>query len=142
MKLVKKDKLAILSSHADAFIAIRTAVVDSADGVNPEEITADTIIEALQENANEAAITQAQAQVTATQELLTASESALETANARIAELETELAGLEDFPAAASATITPKGDGGKETLTIAQFADKNKGDTEAILAQAKKEGLI
>lgn len=142
MKLLNDKEHALLSAQAAAFVAVQTALVEASEGINPEEITAEVVIEALQANANEAALTDAQAQVTATQELLTASELALKTATARVSELETELSELEKLPATPSATITPSGDGGKETMTIAQFANKNAGDTEAILAQAKKEGLI
>lgn len=142
MKLLNDKEHALLLSQSNAFVAIQTALVESSEGITPEEITADTVIEALQGNSLQGAITELQTQVDATQELLTASELALSTATARVSELETELAALEEIPATPSATITPSGDGGKETMTIAQFADKNVGDTEAILAQAIKEGLI
>lgn len=142
MKLLNDKEHALLSAQAAAFVAVQTALVEASEGITPEEITAETVIEALQGNSLQGAITEVQSQLTATQELLTASELALATATARNSELETELGELEETPATPSATITPSGDGGKETMTIAQFANKNAGDTEAILAQAKKEGLI
>lgn len=142
MKILNDKEHALLLSQSNAFVAVQTALAESSEGITPEEITAESIIEALQGNANEVALTEAQAQLTTTQDLLTASELALKTANARVSELETELAGLEEIPATPSATIAPASDGGKETMTIAQFANKNVGDTEAILAQAIKEGLI
>ena len=141
MKLLNDNVFAQLTAQANAFVAVQTALVESSEGITPEEITAETVIEALQGNSLHGAIAEMQTQVTATQELLTASESALEIATDRVAELEAELSELEGIPAKKPAGITPKSDGG-DTGTIAEFADKNKGDTETILAQEIKERLI
>lgn len=146
MKLVKKTLLAQLQSQADAFNAIVAVVIESSEGTNPEDVTAETIIEALQSNAADTdltavqtALTEANNQLTQAQNQLTAEQTALETANARIQELEDE---LNNDPADVTSVIVPKGDGGDNTETIAQFADKNKGNTQAILAMAVKDGLI
>lgn len=142
MKLVKKTLFSQLQTRADAFDAIVNSVVQSSEGATPEDITAETIIEALQANTDDAALTEAQTKLTETQDLLTAKQTALQTATDRITELETEVKTLGGFPADKPASINSKGEPTGESMTLAQFADKNKGNTEAILAMAVEEGLI
>lgn len=142
MKLVKKTLLAQLQTRADAFSAIVEAVVQSSEGITAQDVTAETIIEALQDNADTEALSQAQTALDTANQQLTDAQTNLETANDRVAELEAELSELEGLPAKNPAGIAPKSDAGENTDTIADFANKNAGDTEAILAQAKKEGLI
>lgn len=142
MKLVKKDRLAIITANAEAFEAIRNTLMESNEGANPEEITAQTIIEAMEHPVLQAALTETETQLTETQALLAAETEALETANARIAELEAEMEELDATPAKEPATITPKGDASGEVETIAEFANKNIGNTQDILAMAQKDGLI
>ena len=142
MKLVKKTLLSQLQTRADAFDAIVDSVVKSSEGATPEDITAETIIEALQANTDDAALTEAQNKLTKTQDLLTAKQTALQTANDRITELETEVKTLEKLPGDNPAGISSKGEPDGEAMTLAQFADKNVGDTQAILAMAVKDGLI
>ena len=141
MKLLTDDKFALLTGQANAFIAIQTALVEASEDMTAEDITSEAVIEALQGSVLQGALTETETQLTQTQELLAAQELALKTANDRIAELEAELDVLEITPAKKPATITPKSDGG-DPDTIAEFADKNQGDTFAILERAKKEGLI
>lgn len=142
MKILNDEKFALLSAQADAFTAIQTAMVEASDGVKPEEITADSIIEALQADTDESELVSAQTQLTETQTLLTSEQSALATANDRITALEAEVKTLGGFPADNPASISSKGEPDGEPMTIAQFADKNKGNTQAILAMALKDGLI
>lgn len=142
MKILNDDRFAQLSAQAEAFVAIQTAMVEASEGVNPEEITSESIIEALQANTDNSALVETQTKLTETQELLTAEQLALQLANDRITALEAEVAELEKLPGANPATISSKGEPSGEPVSISAFADKNKGDTEAILAQALKEGLI
>lgn len=142
MKILNDEKYALLSAQAAAFEAIKTAMIESSEGLDPEEITAESIVEALQGDALQGALTEVQSKLDETNKLLTASETALEAANARITELEAELAELDVTPATTTATIAPQGEAGGQAETIAEFANKNRGDTEAILAKAQKEGLI
>lgn len=142
MKILNDEKYALLSAQAAAFETIKTAMIESSEGLDPEEITAESIVEALQGDALQGALTEVQSKLDETNKLLTASETALETANARITELEAELAELDLTPATTTATIAPQGEDGGQAETIAEFANKNRGDTEAILAKAQKEGLI
>ena len=142
MKILNDEKYALLSAQAAAFEAIKTAMIESSEGLDPEEITAESVVEALQGDALQGALTEVQSNLDATNELLTASETALETANARITELEAELAELDVTPATTTATIAPQGEAGGKAETIAEFADRNKGDTQAILKMAMEENLI
>lgn len=141
MKLLTDDKFALLTGQANAFIAIQTALVEASEDMTAEDITSETVIEALQGSVLQGALTETKTQLTKTEKLLAEQELALRTANDRIAELEAEMDELELTPAKKPATITPKSDGG-DPDTIAEFADKNQGDTFAILERAKKEGLI
>lgn len=142
MKILNDEKYALLSAQAAAFEAIKTAMIESSEGLDPEEITAESVVEALQGDALQGAITEVQSKLDATNELLTASETALKTANARITELEAELAELDVTPATTTATIAPQSEAGGKAETIAEFADRNKGDTQAILKMAMDENLI
>lgn len=142
MKILNDEKFALLTSQANSFLAIQTAMVEASEGVNPEEITAESIIEALNQNGNDVVLIEAQNNLTEAQAQLAEISAQLDTANTRITALEAELNELEETPAKATATIAPTGDANGETETIAEFATKNRGNTEAILAKALKEGLI
>lgn len=142
MKILNDEKYALLSAQAAAFEAIKTAMIESSEGLDPEEITAESVVEALQGDALQGALTEVQSKLDATNELLTASEKAFEAANARITELEAELAELDITPATTTTTIAPQGEDGGQAETIAEFADRNKGDTQAILKMAMEENLI
>lgn len=146
MKLLNDDKYALLMGQASAFVAIQTALVEASDDMSAEDITSDMVIEALQNNdhasqmSDDLAATQAKLDIATEQ--LTDSQTALEAANARIEELEAEMRELDLTPATPPASLTPKSDAGENTDTLAEFANKNKGNTQAIIAQAQKEGLI
>lgn len=142
MKILNDEKFALLSAQAAAFEAIKTAMIESSEGLDPEEITAESIIEALNENGNDVVLIEAQNNLTEAQTQLTEMSDKFEAANARITELEAELAELDLTPATTTATIAPQGEVGGKAETIAEFANKNRGNTEAILAKALKEGLI
>ena len=142
MKILNDEKFNLLQSQASAFSAVVTAMVEASEDLKPEEITADTIIEALQDNVSETLIANLQTQLIEAKELLTAEQTALQTANDRIAALEAEVEELENLPAAEPATITSSGEPNAEKMSIAEFANKNKGNTEAILEMARKENLI
>ena len=122
-------------------LKFQTAMVEASEDITAEDITSEVVIEALQESVLQAALTETQSSLDKANQLLTAEQEALEVANTRIAELEAEMQELEDTPATTPAEINPKSDGG-EPESIAEFANRNRGNTQAILAQALKDGLI
>lgn len=142
MKLLTDDKFALLTGQANAFIAIQTALVEASEDMTAEDITSETVIEALQAATGESGDAELQTQLTEAQTQLTTAQTALETANTRITELEAEVAELDGIPATEGAKIVAKGEAGGKPVSLSEFANKNKGDTQAILEQAKKEGLI
>jgi hypothetical protein len=125
------------------FDAIVQAILAANEDTKAEDITAADVIEILNAAADANKGTDATAAIQQQLDTETARvavlETELETANNRIAELEADLSGTAAEP---PATIVSKGEAGGKEMTIAQFADKNKGDTQAILEQLKKEGLI
>lgn len=141
MKLLKDNQFEELKAKADAFQAIVSAMVESGDGITTDDITSDTVIQALQQVAEEftnedediqSALDSANARIL---EL----ESQLTTANIRIAELEKE---LDETPGESPATITSVGETSAEKKDILEFAKKNAGDPFAILAEAEKQGYL
>lgn len=77
MKILNDKDYGQLHANATAFAAIVTAMVEASEGVDPAEITSESIVAALQANADtsaiETALAEAQTQLTEAQTLLTAS---------------------------------------------------------------------
>lgn len=140
-KILKDSTYDELKAKADGYDAIVAKLGESSEGFDLSEFTADSIIEIIESGAqiDDALAAETQKELETAQARITELETELETANARVTELEQE---LDETPAEQSAEITAKGENGGEEQDIAKFADKNKGDTASILAQAQKEGLI
>lgn len=139
MKFLNDSTYNEMKEKADHFDRIVDTVLENSESIQREDVTADSIIEAMQNENPETENSELQTQLDTATARVAELETELETSNARVAELEQE---LDETPAEQPATITAKGESSGEDMNIAKFADKNKGDTEAILAQAQKEGLI
>lgn len=124
MKFISDDKLKALEQKASAHDAIVQALVNHNDDLKAEDVTTDMIIGAL------------------TTDPETTDNVDLQAANKRIKELETINENLLNSAGDDTVTIVSTGEASAEAEDLASFADKNKGNTSAILAQMKSEGLI
>jgi hypothetical protein len=139
-KFLTDSKHAELKQKADSYDAIVAALVKRNPDLKAEDVTLETVT-AFIESASETEPTTEPSTEPSTEpneEL----QNQLDTANARILELETENANLLQSAGGESAEVKTKTEVTGEQKTLADFAKENKGDTQAILAQAKEEGLL
>jgi uncharacterized protein (DUF885 family) len=156
MKFLNDKDYNALKAKADHFDTIVAHVLANGENINAEDVTAETVIQSMQTDSDsddsklQQSVTESQ---TASSESETNSEESeveetddlqaqLDTANATIAALNEQIASFNAAPATDPGAIAPKSDPDAQEMDIATFADKNKGDTNAILARAKEEGLI
>lgn len=137
MKFLNDNDYKSLKQKADHFDSIAQAIVAAGENITAADVTAETVIEALQKGGSGETgdITALQARVNELESLVSERDNTITGLNAQIA----------DFNGAAAgdpSTIIPDGEPGSKEEDIATFADKNKGDTQAILERCKKEGLI
>lgn len=160
MKLLKPSEYTALKNKADGYDAIISAIVSKNDNVTAEDITADNVIELLNATGDEDPQDPATTDpVTDPSEDTTNQDPAdpeedtdadakpdlqaqLDEANATIAAQQEEINSFNAAPAAEPAAIAPKSEPGAKSEDIAAFADKNAGDTHAILNRMKEEGII
>lgn len=141
MKVLKDNQFNEMKAKADNFDLIVDSILQNSIDMNAEDVTAQSIIDALQadpvtEQPDESALQNQINQSTAENVRL---KTELDMANSRVAELQQQ---LDETPAEMPAAITSKGEPGGEGVSMAQFADKNAGDTHAILNKMKEEGII
>ena len=127
---------------ATNFDTIVQAIVGANADLKAEDVTVEDIVSALTAANDDNDASAIQQQLDAANTRIATLETELGTKNTRIAELEAEQKEKEDAPAEETAEISSQGEADGKEMTLAQFADKNAGDTQAILARAKKEGLI
>lgn len=141
MKILKDNQFEELRAQADSYSSIVTAMVESGEGITAEDITAETVIQALQQvgepEAND--VEDLQPALDAANMRATELEGELAAANSRIVELESQ---LDETPGEVTATITSKGEPSAEKQDILDYAKKNAGDPFAILAEAEKQGYL
>ena len=125
-KFLKQAEFDALTAKATNYDAIVSALVKNNEGLTLEEVTPALIVNALTSD-NEDVIN------------LT---SQLQTSNERVIELETENNELRRLPAGTPAPISSDGEPKGEVDDLASFADKNAGDTVAIINRCKAEGII
>lgn len=140
-KVLSNAEHSALKQKADNYDNVVSALVSNNEGLTAEDVTPDVITEVLTASVE-----------TETEELqsqLTSAVSRAETAEARVEELTTEVEklttennNLRGTPNEDTVTASVKSDADGQGETISQFANKNAGNTAAILEQAKKEGLI
>jgi hypothetical protein len=132
-KILKDSEYTSLKLKADNYDAIVAEIVKANSNLTSEEITPEVITEAISKENEPNADIQAK---------LTDMETQLKTANVRITELETENANLKESAGEQPAGVKTKSEMTGEKESLKEFADKNAGDTQAILAKAKEEGFI
>lgn len=125
-KFLKQAEFDALTAKATNYDAIVSALVNNNESLTPEEVTPALIVNALTSD-NEDVIN------------LT---SQLETASNRVIELEAENKELRKLPGGTPAPIASTGEPKGEVEDLASFADKNAGDTVAILSRCVEEGII
>ncbi len=138
MKVLKDSQFDELKRNADAFSAVVAAMVEHGEGITAEEITAETVIQAMQSETPQE-VADLQPDLDAAASRIGQLETELNEATTRVAELEQE---LDITPAAAPATITSTGETTGEKEDILAFAKKNAGDPFVILAEAEKQGYL
>jgi hypothetical protein len=134
MKILTDEKFAALDTKVKNYDIVVQAIVDMSDGVTEEGVTPEMIVEAITEKDN--------ADVTEIQGKLDTVTTERDTLKNQVVTLTQEVADLKKIPAAPSATVTQTSDVNSTTETLAAFADKNAGNTAAILKMAQEEGLI
>lgn len=141
MKILSDKQFEKMQADAASFQAIVSTMVESGEDITAEDITAETVIQALQEAGQED--TQGgedlHPALDASNARISELEGALETANTRIAQLEQE---LDETPAETAATISSKGETTAEKQDILDFAKKNADDPFAVLAECEKQGYL
>lgn len=125
-KFLKQAEFDALTAKATNYDAIVSALVNNNESLTPEEVTPALIVNALTSD-NEDVIN------------LT---SQLETASNRVIELEAENKELRRLPGGTPAPIASDGEPKGSEDDLASFADKNAGDTVAILSRCVEEGII
>lgn len=138
MKFLNDKDYNALKVKADHFNTIVNAIVENGEGITAEDVTAETVIQAMQQEAPESDTSDLQTRIEKISEDNTDLKTQLETANARVAELEKE---LNETPAEQPATITSKGEAG-EKQDILDFAKKHADNPFAVLAEAEKQGYL
>lgn len=123
---IKPAELKLLKEKASNYDTIVNALVKNNEGLTAEEVTSELIVNAL----------------TAENEDVINLTSQLETSNDRVIELEAENKELRRLPAGTPAPISSDGEPEGEVDGLASFADKNAGNTVAILNRCKAEGII
>lgn len=156
MKFLNDKDYNALKAKADHFDAIVAHVLANGENIKAEDVTAETVIQSMQNDSDseESELQQpgTESQTAASEPETNSEESEVEetddlqaqldTANATIESLNERIASFNSAPAADPVAIAPKSDPDAQEMDIAAFANKNKGDTNAILARAKEEGLI
>jgi hypothetical protein len=138
-KFLTDSKHAELKQKADSYDAIVAALVKRNPDLKAEDVTLEMITEFIELASETEPTTEPSAEL---QNQLDTATAALNTANARILELETENANLLQSAGGESAEVKTKTEVTGEQKTLADFATENRGDTQAILAKAKEEGLL
>lgn len=136
-KLLTDKQYGELKMGADNYAQVVSAIVASNSELKPEEITADIVSQMISQSTTEKS-----ASVAELESALATSETNLTTAQNRIQELETENANLLAGPGADAAVISSDKETTAQTADISDFANKNAGDTLAILAECKAQGII
>ncbi len=117
-KFIKTETYNELIQARDNWNSIATHIAESSDGISPESVTTQMVIDALGND---------------TEELLEA--------QGKIKELETQVQNLRNSAGHDGAHIIADGDG-KETDDLGSFLEKNKGNNETIINRLRSEGLI
>jgi len=134
-KFLKKSEYDSLKAKADNYDLIVDSIVKTNEELKPEDITPQIIVDAFTESQTESSV-----------------QDELDKANGRIKELETEnstipqlqeqIKNLKGVAAEQPGAISSKSEVGAEPKTLADFGKENAGNTQAILGELKKEGLI
>ncbi len=142
MKFLNDEKFNALTAQADAFGKVVAHITKSGD-IKAEEVTAESIIEALQqESGDEVEGSKLLAKITDLQTKNEDLQKDITAKDAKIKELQAQLDEMDETPAEESAAIVSKGEQNGKSESVTEFADKNAGNTAAILAKAKEEGLL
>ncbi len=136
MKWMKDDAYNALDAAAKNWNALVQKILDTNPDMKAEDVTPDMLIEAM-ESGNDSGASDLQNKLDKTLEQV-------KQKDAKIEELTSENAALKGTPAGKKDDVTagdggePLGDGGD----IKEFAEKNEGDTLAIMAEAGKTGFF
>ena len=141
MKFLNDKDYKSMAQKAEDFDKVVKAVVENGENINPDEVTSEVIISAMQQEAPSKEA-----------ELLTKIES-LEKENAslkrdvkaketKISELQSTIDEMDEIPAEESAAIVSKGEQNGKAESIIDFATKNQGNPFAILAEMEKQGYL
>lgn len=138
MKILNDNKFTEISTKADNFDRIVAAIVTDSDDMKVEDVTVETVIEALQ-HISELDDSELHADIDSLESQVSDLKEQLVAAQARIVELENE---LDTWPAELSATIVAKGEPSAEPMDINEFARKNADNPFLVLEEMKKQQLI
>jgi hypothetical protein len=138
MKVLTNEQNAVLTEKATNWDKIILHYVEGNPEAKAEDVTPDSLFEAFaNENDSEmqSRLESAQAQI----EVLLSEKTTMEK---EIDELQTQVNNLLAGAGAKVVAVQSETEPNAKEETLAEFAQKNSGDTFAILEMAKKEGLI
>lgn len=140
-KILSTAAYTALKEKADNFDKVVNSVVAKNEDLKPEDVTLEVIEAAISSDVEDPAL----------QSAVTTLEGTVEKLNGQITSLTTErddlasqVATLSELPGAESvSTAKPEAEASAvETDTVIEFANKNKGNTLAIVAEMEKAGLL
>ena len=150
-KFLSTKELAELKAKADNYDAIVQSVMDGNKELKAEEVTLDIIQSAISGNAGEEPevqsterIKELESEVSKLKDEKSKVDIELESTKKDLDEAKSTIEELEELPGSESvSTKKPKAEASAVvTDDLLSFAQSNKGDTTAILAKMKEEGIL
>lgn len=140
-KILSTAAYTVLKEKADNFDQVINSVVAKNDDLKPEDVTLEVIEAAISSDVEDPALQSAVTTLEGTVEQLNETITSLTTERDDLA---SQVAALSELPGAESvSTAKPAAEASAvETDTVVEFANKNKGNTLAIVAEMEKAGLL
>jgi len=140
-KILSLATYTALKEKADNFDRVVNSVVAKNEDLKPEDVTLEVIEAAISSDVEDPALQSAVSTLEGTVEQLNGTITSLTTERDDLA---SQVAALSDLPGAESVSIVkPAAEASAvETDTVVEFANKNKGNTLAIVAEMEKAGLL
>lgn len=143
MKFLKDEEFEALQNKANNYDNVVNGIVAKNENLTAAEVTPEVILGVINDEGgnDDSALSNRVTELEGTVETLTTTNEELTAENA---ELKETVETLSDLPGADSVTtVKPKAEAtAVATDSVVEFANKNKGNTLAIVAEMEKAGLI
>lgn len=134
-KILSKKDFDALSAKANNFDNIVSAIVANNPGLKPEDVTMETIEELMQNDSSDETDPELQLRF---ETLQTDYNTVVQERDG----LQEQVTNLLNAAGEDPAVITSTGEASGKTETLLDFANKNKGDTAAIIMAAQEDGFL